>query len=138
MADKMIRIILVEDHRMVRESLKQLFEEVKRINVVASCDNGIEALKLAKEHQPDIMLMDINMSPVDGFETTRMITKSLSSIKIIGISMNNQPYYAEKMLNAGALGYVTKSSPFSEIVYAIETVSRGTRYICEEVKKKMQ
>lgn len=137
MADKFIRLILVEDHKMVLESLKQLLEESPNIKIIASCNNGTDAIKLAREHRPDIMLIDVNMSPVDGFEATRAITQNDPGIRVIGLSINNQPYYAEKMLESGAMGYLTKSSSFKEMIEAIERVNNGEKYICLEVRNKM-
>lgn len=132
-----IRIILVEDHEMVRASLVHLFRDVKHIDIVADCSTGHEALELASQHKPDIMLVDVNMVPMDGFETSRQISTADPSVKVIGLSMNTHPRYAQRMIDHGASGYVTKSSPFQEMVIAIESVFNGEQYICEEVRKKM-
>ena len=81
--------------------------------------------------------MDINMSPINGFQATKKITTVTPSIKIIGISINNNPKYALKMIDHGAKGFVTKTSAFSELTYAIERVFAGETYICIEVRKRM-
>lgn len=132
-----IRIILVEDHEMVRASLKQLFRDIHHIDVVADCGNGLEAIELAAEIRPHIMLVDVNMLPIDGFETSRRIQEKDPAVRVIGLSMNTHPTYAQRMMDNGAWGYVTKSSPFAEILRAIEQVHKGNTYICEEVRKKM-
>jgi DNA-binding NarL/FixJ family response regulator len=132
-----IRIILVDDHDLVRESWKTLLDKENSFSVIAQCKNGSEAIELAGALLPDIMLMDINMSPVNGFEATQKITESSPTVKIIGISINNNPRYATKMISLGARGFVTKTSPFSELKMAIQRVHNGESYICQEIHKKM-
>jgi DNA-binding NarL/FixJ family response regulator len=133
-----IRIILVDDHQLVRESWSLLLKQDNRFQVLAECANGPEAVEKARSLLPDVMLIDVNMSPMNGFETTQRIATANESIKIIGVSMNNQPTYARKMIESGARGYVTKNSSFHEMTQAIVTVANGGEYICEEVKSKMQ
>ncbi|MEJ0106311.1 MAG: response regulator [Bacteroidota bacterium] len=81
--------------------------------------------------------MDINMFPINGLEATEKIVQATPTIKIIGLSINNQPVYAQKMLNAGAKGYVTKNSSLYEMTYAIMEVHDGRQYICDEIRHKM-
>lgn len=135
---KAIRIILVDDHDLIRESWKILLDRDARFKVVALCKNGLEAIEEARNHEPDIILMDINMHPINGFEATEKITQLVPSSKIIGVSANNTPRYATKMLSAGAKGFVTKTSTFAEMITAIEKVYSGETYICNEIKKKSQ
>ena len=97
--------------------------------LAGEASNGEEVIALAKEKSPDIILMDINMSPVNGFEATRRIKKENPAIKIIGLSMHNKPAYAKNMLQSGASGYVSKSSPHNEIIEAIKKVGAGEKYI---------
>lgn len=129
-----IRIILVDDHRAIRESWKFFLEKDDRFIVIAQCGDGKEAIEKARLLLPDIMLMDINMNFVNGFEATKKITEDVPSVKIIGLSVNNHPGYANKMMGLGAKGFVTKSSPFSELTTAILKVHAGENYICDEVK----
>ena len=105
-----------------------------RFKVVAECSNGEEAIEQAKQKRPQIVLMDINMTPVSGLEATRQIRKVSPGSKIIGVSMHSQPAYAKKMLQIGAKGYVTKNSSRDEMFKAIMEVYGGNRYICDEVK----
>jgi two-component system, NarL family, invasion response regulator UvrY len=132
-----IKIILVDDHDLVRESFRMLLEKDERFSIISHCKSGAEAIDVSKKLLPDVMLMDINMSPINGFEAAQTITKTTPSIKIIGMSINNNPKYALKMLDHGANGFVTKTSSFSELAHAIEKVYAGEKYICDEVKKKM-
>ena len=130
-----IKIIMVDDHKVVRESWSMLLKQTPGFSIVAECENGIQAINEAQSLLPDIMLIDINMPAINGFETTRVISEKCPSVKIIGISLNNQPRFATKMLEAGAKGFVTKSSPLSEIIKAIREVHEGREYISEELKK---
>jgi DNA-binding NarL/FixJ family response regulator len=132
-----IRIILVDDHRLVLESWKLLLENDPRFAIIAECENGEDAILVTRELIPDIILMDINMAPINGFETTRKILSENPLLKIIGISVNNQPSYATKMLELGGKGFVTKGSSFDELTTAIIKVNSGGKYICEEIKKQM-
>jgi two-component system invasion response regulator UvrY len=132
-----IRIILVDDHRLILESWKLLLENDPRFCIVAECENGAEAVEEAKQLLPDIILMDINMSPMNGFEATKKIIEENPLIKIIGVSINNQPGYAAKIMELGAKGFVTKGSPFDELINAIVEVHKGGQYICEEIRRNM-
>ena len=135
--DVTIRLVIVDDHDLMRETWKMILQRDARIKVVAECVSGEEAIRCAATDEPDIMLMDINMSPVNGFEATRKITKTNPSVRIIGLSINNQPSYARNMIQLGARGYMTKNSTREEMITAIETVMKGGIYICREIKEKM-
>ena len=137
MKKELIRIVLVDDHKIVRETWKLLLEQDARFNIVAECSDGEEAIAIAQSIVPDIMLIDINMSPVNGFEATRKIVKLAPGVKIIGVSINNQISYARNMMKMGAKGYVTKNSSVAEMVEAILEVHRGNRFICTEIVEKM-
>ncbi len=132
-----IRIVLVDDHELIRGSWKLLLKQNSHFTIVGECRNGAEAVEEAQKLMPDIMLMDINMSPMNGLEATERIALLAPSIKIIGLSINSQPVYAEKMIQAGAHGYVTKSSTLREMTHAIMEVHNGRQYICEEIRQKM-
>ena len=133
-----IRIMLVDDHELVRGSWKLLLKQNSRFSVIAECKNGAEAIDEVHRLAPDIVLMDINMSPVNGLEATERITQKNPSARIIGLSINSQPIYARKMMKAGAFGYVTKNSTLQEMTHAIIEVHNGRQYICEEVREKMK
>lgn len=137
MSNAPIRIILVDDHKLVRESWKMLLSNNQMFEVIAECENGHVAIEQAKKLIPDIMLVDINMSPLNGFEVTERIMDKMPSIKIIGLSVNNQPKYASRMIELGAKGYLTKTSTAEEIKHGIIQVHNGELYICEEVRKNM-
>jgi len=132
-----IRIIIADDHQLVREAWKLILEQDSRFSVVAECANGAEAIRAAAKTPVDVILMDISMHPVNGFEATRKILKQTPSAKIIGISVNDQPSYARNILQLGARGFVTKDSPKEEMIRAIITVYNGGRFISQDVRRKM-
>jgi DNA-binding NarL/FixJ family response regulator len=132
-----IRLILVDDHEMVRETWKLILQQDSRIDIIAECGSGAEAIDAANGLFPDVMLMDINMSPVNGFEATRKIVKSCPHVKIIGVSVNDQPGYARNMLQLGAKGFVTKNTALEEMLEAILEVFKGRTFICKELRDKM-
>ena len=106
----------------------------ENFDVVAECGDGDRAIELARDKRPDVVLLDINMAPMSGFDVLKMIRKYSPGSKIIGVSMHSQPAYAKKMLRLGAKGYVTKNSPRQEMLEAISEVSNNHVYICQEVK----
>ncbi len=129
-----IRIILVDDHKLARESWSLLLDYDPRFSVIKECENGPDAIQEVSLLKPDILLVDINMYPLNGFEVTQKVLEADPSMKIIGISVNNQPSYANKMMEIGARGFVTKGSPFEEITHAIVEVHNGRNYVCNEIR----
>jgi two-component system invasion response regulator UvrY len=134
----MIRVIIVDDHQLVRETWKMLLQVLPGIEVIHECSSGSEIILAAPDLNPHIILMDVNMTPVNGFEATRKIHKQCPHIRIIGLSVNNHPGYARNMLQLGARGYLTKNSSKEEMLKAIHEVMKGKIYICQEVLEKMK
>jgi DNA-binding NarL/FixJ family response regulator len=132
-----IRIMLVDDHRLILESWKILLDNDPRFSIVAECESGAKAIREAAALKPDIILMDINMFPINGFEATEKILANYPLIKVIGVSINNQPGYANRIMKLGAKGFVTKGSSFEELTHAIIEVHQGSEYICEEIRRNM-
>jgi two-component system, NarL family, invasion response regulator UvrY len=131
---KKISIMIVDDHTLIRETWSFLLGKNENFDVVAECGDGERAIELARDKRPDVVLLDINMAPMSGFDVLKMIRKYSPSSKIIGVSMHSQPAYAKKMLRLGAKGYVTKNSPRQEMLEAIAEVSKNNVYVCQEVK----
>ena len=132
----MIKLVIVDDHFHVRQAWSWVLNQVPRLNVIAECANGEEAIEAAKNLQPDVILMDINMKPVNGIEATRSIRQFAPDMKIIGVSVQAERSYVNEMLRNGANGYVTKNSPSTEMVMAIDEVLAGKTYICEEIRER--
>jgi two-component system invasion response regulator UvrY len=126
--------MIVDDHTLIRETWSFLLGKNENFEVVAECGDGERAIELARDKRPDVVLLDINMAPMSGFDVLKMIRKYSPGSKIIGVSMHSQPAYAKKMLRLGAKGYVTKNSPRNEMMQAITDVSNNQVYVCQEVK----
>jgi len=129
-----ITILLVDDHKLIRDSWSFILNSDPRFTVVGETSNGDEAVQIAKTLKPNIVLMDVNMSPINGFDATKLVTKYSPGSKVIAVSMHTMPAYAKRMMQLGAMGYVTKNSSKDEMIKAILEVSNGRKYICEEVK----
>jgi DNA-binding NarL/FixJ family response regulator len=129
---------MVDDHEVVLRTWKTLLENNPGFKVIGQCLNGKDAITKTGMLQPDILLVDIKMSPMNGFQLTETLLKINPALRIIGLSVNNQPSYAKKIMGLGAKGYLTKTSTLSEINLAIKEVFEGKNYLCEEVLKKMK
>ncbi|MEP7377828.1 MAG: response regulator transcription factor [Chitinophagaceae bacterium] len=129
-----ITILLVDDHKLIRDSWSFILNSDSRFLVVGETSSGEEAVEIAREKRPKIILMDVNMTPVNGFDATKQIHKISPESKIIAVSMHTMPAYAKRMMQLGAMGYVTKNSSKEEMIAAIVEVSNGKKYICNEVK----
>lgn len=129
-----ISILLVDDHKLIRDSWSFILNSDPRFKVIGETSSGEEAIEIAKQKKPLIILMDVNMSPINGFDATRQIHKTSPESKIIAVSMHTMPAYAKRMMQLGAMGYVTKNSSKDEMISAIVEVNKGRKYICEEVK----
>jgi two-component system, NarL family, invasion response regulator UvrY len=133
--DNAITILIADDNKYIRETMRFLISRVSHLKLIGEAESGEEAITLTSQLHPDIVLIDINMSPVNGFEATRKMLKQNPSVKIIGLSVHKQPSYAKNILQLGAKGYVTKSSPHKEIIHAIMEVYQGKEYICAELNE---
>ncbi len=130
---KKIRILIAEDHRLIRETWTLLLNSNHRFHVIAACHDSSEAVYITQMENPDIVLMDINIQPLNGFQATSRIVLISPESKVIALSVHNETSIVYKMLEAGAKGYVTKNSGREEIENAIVTVHDGNMYICNEV-----
>jgi DNA-binding NarL/FixJ family response regulator len=134
----MIRVAIADDHSRVRQAWVYILSRNPAIQIVAECSSGEEAIKAVQEHAPDVILMDINMEPMNGIQAAEEITKSCPSTKVIGMSIHSDLSYVNRMLKVGASGYVTKNSPSQEMFTAIEHASRGEQYLCSEIRKVVE
>lgn len=133
----MIKVILVDDHDLVRGGIKRLLEDVQDINVIAEADNGETAIELARRMQPDVVLMDVSMPGIGGLEATRRITLSSPDTKVIAVTVYGDNPFPACLIDAGASGYITKGSDITEITSAIRTVHRGEQYFTREIADKL-
>lgn len=126
--------MIVDDHTLIRETWSFLLGRNENFEVIAEVGDGQRAIDIARDKRPGIVLLDINMAPLNGFDVLKMIRKLSPGSKVIAVSMHSQPAYAKKMLRLGARGYVTKNSPRQEMLDAINEVNNGNIYVCQEVK----
>lgn len=133
MTSESVRILLADDHTIMREGLRSILITELHHMVVAQAASGQEAIALAKEHKPDLILMDITMPDLNGIEATRQILAEAPDVKIVALSMHSDRGIVAEMLDAGASGYLLKDSSPSELEQAIRTVLRNKIYISSEI-----
>jgi len=133
----MITVLLVDDHQLVRSGIRRILDDVEGIRVVGEAASGEEALKLVKECAPEVVLMDVNMPGIGGLEATRKLLRADEQLRIIALTVHVDEPYPSRLLEAGALGYLTKGCDEAEIVRAIQTVYRGDRYIGADIARQM-
>ena len=127
------RIILADDHAILRHGLSKLIQQEKDMEVIAEAGDGHEIIDLMREKSPDIIIMDIGMPNLNGIDTTRQITSNYPKVKIIGLSMHSGKKFVAEMLKAGASGYLLKDCAFEELITAIKTVREGKIYLSPSI-----
>lgn len=133
----MIKVLLVDDHELVRSGIQALLSIVDDIKVIGTCDCGEQALLTIAEQRPDIVLMDIHMPGMGGIEACRKALQDFPGIRIIGLSVYDQGVVPELLLKLGIGGFVSKGSSVTEVVEAIRVVMAGKRYLCQEVASNL-
>lgn len=133
----MIKVMLVDDHDLVRTGIKRLLEDHPNIKIVGEATSGEQALDLIAENDPDVVLMDINMPGIGGLEATRKLLQRKPKLKIIVVTMHEDDMFAQRLLKAGAMGYLTKGAKVEEILQAIEAVMANQRYLCPSIAQQI-
>lgn len=133
MALTKIRVIIADDHAILRKGLIQILEEEEDISVVGEAKNGNEAIQLAAKMQCDVFLLDISMPDKSGIEVIKIVHNDNRKLAILVLSMHLEEQYAIRCLKAGACGYLSKQSASEELVKAIRTIAKGQKYISAEV-----
>ena len=136
-AAKPYRILIVDDHAIVREGLKQILTEVSDIEVGGEADSSSRALQMARKEPWDMVLMDISMPDRSGLETLELLRKEHPDIKVLMLSMHRETQYAVRALKTGAAGYLNKQSAPDQLVDAIRLVASGKKYISAEVAQEL-
>lgn len=132
-----IRVLLVDDHDLIRYGLRRLLEDQSGIEVVDEANSGEQAMEKARSLRPDVILMDINMPGIGGFEATSRLTRTLPECKIIVLTVHSEGPLPKRILEAGAVGYLTKGCPVEEMVQAIQKVNAGQRYIAPTIAQQL-
>lgn len=129
--------MIVDDHELVRAGIRSLLSGVSGIKVIAEASSGEDAIKLAKEKHPNVILMDVKMPGIGGLEATRRILRSDADAKVIALTVYGGEPFPSKLLQAGAAGYLTKGSDAEEMIQAILSVHHGKRYLSPEVAQQL-
>jgi len=132
---KPTRVLLAEDHALVRAGIRALLQNLTGVQVVAEASDGREALRLVKTYQPDVVLMDIAMAGLNGLEATARVTKEFPAVRVIILSMHSTEEYVAQALRAGAAGYLLKDAAAAELELAVTSVARGETYLSPAVSK---
>ena len=127
------RILLAEDHAIVREGLRSMLEKQPDMEIVGETEDGRKAIELVKELMPDIVIMDISMPSLNGIDATRQITSEFPDVKVIALSIHANRRFVTDMLSAGAVGYILKECMFDELVRAIKTVVTNGSYLGSKI-----
>lgn len=129
----MIKIVVVDDHRLMREALVFMLECEDEFEVIGESGSGLDAIKIIEELRPDIVLMDIKMEDVSGIEVTARLCKKIPGVKIIIVSMLINAQYVLAAIRAGAKGYVVKTAAKKDLILAIHSVYRGEQFLSDEI-----
>lgn len=128
-----IRILLADDHKIMRAGLRSLLEKHQNIEVVGEAENGRRAIQMTLEVKPDVVIMDVSMPELNGIEATRQITSSLPGTKVIALSMYSDKRFVVGMLQAGAVGFLLKDCASQDLARAITAVASGQNYLSPEI-----
>ncbi|MDP3705514.1 MAG: response regulator [Legionellaceae bacterium] len=133
----MIKVLIVDDHALVRMGIRRLLDDLPDMEVVGEAECGERALTMVKSLYPDVVLLDMKMPGIDGWEVTRRLHKSNPNIKVIAVTAMCTETLPSRVLQLGAMGYLTKESGAEEMASAIRKVYKGERYLSAEVAQKM-
>ncbi len=132
-----IKILLVDDHDIVRDGIRMLLEDEVGFGITAEAENGEEAIKVCKEHDIDLIIMDISMPKMDGIKATEKIKESYPEIKVLALTMMDEDQHIRQMIEAGASGYILKSSDKIELVDAITKILEGKHYFSNDATQSV-
>jgi DNA-binding NarL/FixJ family response regulator len=128
-----IKILLADDHHIIRQGIRALLEAQKDFEIVAEADDGRTAVKLVRQHNPDVIIMDVSMPDLNGIDATRQILRETDKAKVIALSMYSDKRFIKGMLEAGASGYLLKNCVAAELISAIRSVMKGQKYLSPQI-----
>ena len=131
---KSLKVIIADDHKMLRKAWMLLLSKMENVTIVGEASNGREVLDLLAQANANIVLMDVDMPLLDGYQTANVIKEKYPWTKIIVLTMFNDNHTIKRMLKSGVMGYITKNSSNEELLEAITVVGEGKKYICSEVQ----
>jgi DNA-binding NarL/FixJ family response regulator len=133
-----IKIILADDHRILREGLRALVQADREIEIVGEAEDGIRAVQLVKLFRPDVAVIDILMPELDGLEATRQIVEAVPSTRVLILSSYSSDDYVQRLVEAGAAGYLLKSTAGNELLRGIHELDRGNAYFSPEIARRLR
>ena len=133
---KEIKILLVDDHKLLRDGLRNIIEQRSNMHIIGEASEGREAIKLCSKLLPNVIVMDVAMPGLNGIEATRQIHKNNPKIKIIGLSMHSSKQFIQSMFKAGAFGYLLKDGDSDELITAISTVMQNKKYLSKDINQE--
>ena len=133
---KDIKIVLVDDHKLLRDGLRNIIEQRSNMHIIGEASDGREAIKICPKLLPNVVVMDVAMPGLNGIEATRQIHKNNPEIKIIGLSMHSSKQFIQSMFKAGAFAYLLKDGDSDELITAITTVVQNIRYLSKDINQE--
>jgi len=135
--NNLITVLIVDDHKIIRDGIKSLLQDVENIKILGEASNGLEAIEFFKNQPTDVVIMDIRMPEMSGIETTKYLTENYPGVKVLALTMHDEEAFIYKMLNAGASGYLLKNVGKEEFVTAINKIYKGENYFSLDMATKM-
>ncbi len=133
----MIRVLVVDDHDLVRTGISRMLADISGLQVIGQADSGEDAIRKARELKPDVVLMDVKMPGIGGLEATRKLLRGYPDLKVIAVTICEEDPFPTRLLQAGAAGYLTKGAALEEMVQAIRMVFGGQRYISPQIAQQL-
>jgi|TARA_Y200000002_G_scaffold206281_1_gene170165 two-component system invasion response regulator UvrY len=133
----LIKVIIVDDHDLVRTGIKMMLSDVQGIKVIGEASSGEDAVMLAKTSQPDVVLMDVRMPGIGGIEATKKLLRVSPDSRILAVTVCDSDLFPTRLMQAGAYGYITKDASMSEMIKAIKTVYQRQRYISQDIANQL-
>ena len=133
----MINVLLVDDHDLVRAGIKKILDDASGIKVIGEAGSGEEAIKIARKLRPNVVLMDVRMPGIGGFEATRKLVRIDPDMKVLALTICDNDLYPARLLQAGAAGYLTKGASTEEMLRAIKALHAGQRYISPDIANRL-
>ncbi|HEX6591223.1 MAG TPA: UvrY/SirA/GacA family response regulator transcription factor [Moraxellaceae bacterium] len=133
----MIKVLVVDDHDLVRMGITRMLADIDGLKVVGEAASGEEALRQARELNPQVVLMDVKMPGIGGLEATRKLLRQDPDIRVLAVTVCDEEPFPSRLLKAGAAGYLTKGCALEEMVKAIRAVASGQRYISPEIAQQL-
>lgn len=134
---KKIKILIIDDHQIIIDGIQVLIEDTDHLHVVGSCNNGIDGLHFLENNDVDLVLLDINLPDINGFDICKKIRKSKLDCKVMALTMFGETGYISKMIKCGVDGYLLKNTGKQELLLAIENVMKGNKYFSAEVQNNL-